>query len=153
MLYSHELVMLPLPRPAAVLRHLALECIYKPINATGPGVLNISKIYTKCLCDAPLHSIELLETMFSSPHRLLAVVLMALNRPRSGCRILGSNTTLESSDNLFVQILTFLSSPPDANMPESCGFQDTLVTHCSFFAPLPCPRNVSIRAEFSLCQM
>lgn len=85
-----------------------------------------------------------------SYHRLLAVDLIALIRPKSGWRILGSN---ESSGTVFVHIRTFLSSPPDANMPESIGFQDTLVTHCSFFDPFPCSLSLAISSRFSLCQM
>ena len=54
MLSSRELVMLLLLRPAAVLY------IYKTINATRTRILNISNVYTKCPCDAPLHFLELL---------------------------------------------------------------------------------------------
>lgn len=67
----------------------------------------------------------------------LLVDRRALVLPRSGCRIRGSNIMLESSDTAFDHILTFRSSPPEANIPASRGFHEMLVTQSSLFEPLP----------------
>lgn len=45
-------------------------------------------------------------------------------------------------------ILTFLSSPAEANMHGSAGFHATPLTH-----PVEWPSRVSMSVPFSLCQM
>lgn len=54
----------------------------------------------------------------------------------------------ELDSNELTYILTFLSSPAEANMQGSAGFHATALTQ-----PVEWPSSVSIKVPFSLCQM